>query len=125
KDEELLQPQLTRTLLDFLQQRFAVTFALKIGMNGERRELAHALVGECIERRAADDVVVVFGDDEALDLALQPLARPAHEDALLLQRLDNRNDAADVVDRRIANVRERGRRQHRSNTVAREELEQQ
>ena len=51
--------------------------------------------------------VVVLGDDEALDLGLQALARAAHEHALLLERLDDREDAADVVDRRVAQVRER------------------
>jgi limonene-1,2-epoxide hydrolase len=44
----------------------------------------------------------VLGDDEALDLHFQPLARAADEDALFLERLDDLQDAADVVDRRVA-----------------------
>src|SRR6185295_3447996 len=65
------------------------------------------------------------GDDEALDLGLQALARAAYEDALFLERLDDLQQSADVVDRRVAKVRERRGRDHRADTVAREELEQQ
>ena len=67
----------------------------------------------------------MLGDDEALDLHLQPLPRPAHENTLFLERLDDLQDAADIVDRRVAHVRERRRRDHRADAVAREELEQQ
>ncbi len=94
-------------------------------MHGERGELADLLVGKCVQRGAADDRVVVLGDDEALDLHLEPLARAADEDALLLERPDDLQDAADVVDRRAAQVRERRRGDHRPDAVAREELEQQ
>ena len=117
--------QLARARLDLVHQRLAVAFAPEVGMHGQRGELADLLVRERVERGAADDLAVVLGDDEALDLALQPLARAAHQHALLLERLDDREDAADVVDRRVAQVRERRRRDHRADAVAREELEQQ
>ncbi len=103
------KPELARALLDLVQQRLAVAFAPEVGMHRERGELARSLLRESIERRAADDHAVVLGDDEALDFHLQALARAAHQDALVLQRLDDRQDAADVVDRRAAQMRERRR----------------
>ena len=103
-----LQP--ARARLDLAHQRLAVALAAEIRVHGERGELADLLVGKRVQRRAADDRVVVLGDDEALDLALEPLARAADEDALLLERLDDLQDAADVVDRRVAHVRERAPR---------------
>ena len=72
--EQLLQPQLARALLDFLQQRFAVALALEVGMDGERSELADGFLGKRIERGTTDDVIVVLGDDEALDLLFQALS---------------------------------------------------
>ena len=123
--EDLRELEPVRTLLDLGHQRLAVPFAPEIRMHGQRGQLADALVEERVERRAADDVVVVFRDDEALDLALQPLARAPHEHTLLLERLDDRENAADVVDGRIADMRERRRGEHRAHAVPREELEQQ
>ena len=117
--------QLARARLDLVHQRLAVALAPEVRMHGQRRELADLLLGKRVQRGAADDRAVVLGDDEALDLGLQPLARAAHQNALLLERLDDREDAADVVDRRAAQVRERRRRDHRAHAVAREELEQQ
>jgi hypothetical protein len=70
-------------------------------------------------------VVVVFRHHEALDLRLEALARASHQHALLLERLDDGEHATDVVDRRVAHVRERGRRDHGADAVAGEELERQ
>src|SRR6185503_2727571 len=118
-----LEPPCAR--LDLAHQRLAIPYAPEIRVHRQRRELSDPLVRERIERRAADDVVIVLRDDEPLDLRLQPLARAAAEDTLLLQRLDDRQDAAGIVDGGIADVRERGRRHHGADAVAREELEQQ
>src|SRR5205823_15059721 len=62
--EQLGEPQLARSLLDFLHQRFAITFALEVGMNRQRGELAHPLFWKRVERGAADDVIVVLRADE-------------------------------------------------------------
>ncbi len=83
-------------------------------MHGQCGKLSGLLAGKGIQRRAADDHAVVLGDDEALDLHFQPLARAAHQHALILQRLDDGQDAADVVDRRAAQVGQRRGRDHRA-----------
>src|SRR6478735_2960174 len=62
--EEACELEAPRALLDLVQQRLAVAFAAEIRVDGERRELADALLGERVERGAPDDVVVVLGDDE-------------------------------------------------------------
>src|SRR5689334_9424235 len=72
--EQLRQLELARALLDLAHQRRAVTLAPKIGMDRECRQLAQALGREGVQRRAADDVIVVLGHDETLDLAFEPLA---------------------------------------------------
>src|SRR6185436_7183901 len=94
-------------------------------MYGERCELADAFRGECVKRGAADDVIIVLGNDEPLDLAFEALSRATDEHALLLERLDDTEDAADVVNRRVAQMCERRRGDHRADAVAGEKLEQQ
>ena len=94
-------------------------------MHGEGSQLSGALLGKCVERCAANDRAVVLRDDEALDLHFEPFARAAHEHAFCLQRLDDRQDAADVVDCRAAQMRERRGGDHRAHAVASEQLEQQ
>src|SRR4030095_11865566 len=93
-------------------------FAAEVRVNGERGQLADFLLGERIERSATDDPVVVLGDDEALDFGFQPFARAADEDALFLERLDDGENAADVVDRGIAQAGGRGRPDHPAPTLA-------
>ena len=66
----------------------------------------------------------MLGDDEALDLHFQALSRAAHEDSLIFERLDNRKNSADVIDRGAAQMRERTRRDHGADTVAREKLQE-
>ena len=94
-------------------------------MHSEGSQLSGALLGKCVERCAANDRAVVLRDDEALDLHFEPFARAAHEHAVCLQRLDDRQDPADVVDRRAAQMRERRGGDHRAHAVASEQLEQQ
>src|SRR5437868_13892360 len=55
--EEAGELEAARALLDLVQQRLAVAVAAEIRVDGQRGELADALLRERVERRAADDVV--------------------------------------------------------------------
>src|SRR5438477_10118995 len=123
--EQSDEPQLARPLFDLVHQGLAVPFATEIRMHGERSKLAHFFFWKSIQRRTADDHVVVLGDDETLDLHFQALSRAAHQDSLIFKRLDDRKNSADVIDRGAAQMRQRTRRDHGADTVAREKLQKQ
>src|SRR6266496_2190498 len=116
--EESRELELLRALLDLVQERFTVAFAPKVGMYGERGQLTRALPSEGVQRRAPDDRTVVLRHREAFDFHLQPLAGAPHEDAFRLERLDNRKDTADVIDRRAPQMRQRGARDHSAAAIA-------
>src|SRR5207249_1387706 len=100
-------------------------FTAKIGMHCERGKLADLFVWKSVQRRTADDHIVVLGDDEALDLHFQALSRAPHQDSLIFERLDDRKNSTDVVDRGAAQMRERTRGNHGADPVTREKLQQQ
>ena len=87
--EQFRELQLARARLDLVHQCLAVALAAEVRLHRERGQFAQLVFRKRVQRRAADDVAVVLGDDEALDLAFEALARPAHQHALLLQRLDD------------------------------------
>lgn len=66
-------------------------------MDGDAGHLGHGFFHEAVERRAADDEAVALYDGELVYLHLQLLAGAAHQDAFLLQRPDEIQDAADVL----------------------------
>ena len=63
--------------------------------------------------------------DEPADLLLEQLAAAAHQRAVGLQRLDQPQDAADVVDRCLAQPLELVGGEHAARASVREELDQQ
>ena len=67
-------------------------------MDGDAGHLGHRLLHETVERRATDDEAVALDDGELVYLHLQLLTGAAHQDAFLLQRPDQIQDAADVFD---------------------------
>ena len=73
-------------------------------MDREAREFAGAGVFERIQRAAADDVAVEFGDEKSIDLAFEAIARAAHQHAGSFERTDQFDDAGDVFRGRAANV---------------------
>ena len=86
--------------LDAAQKAFAGAGIAIFGMHGEAGELAGAFVGERIQRCAAHDHAIVLEHEEATDLHLEQLARALDQRAIGLERLDQLQDAADVVDAR-------------------------
>ena len=86
--------------------------------------LADAFLGIRVERRAAEDDAVVLDDGEVADLALDEGPVALDERAVLLERTDQREYAADVVGACLAQRLERLLDEHRSHAVVLEELEQ-
>jgi hypothetical protein len=60
-------------------------------------ELGHLLLGEDLERGAADDHSVALDHDEAIELHLEALAAAPDEDALVLHRAEQRRERTDVL----------------------------
>src|SRR5258708_32459105 len=56
--EELPELEFPRARLDLVHQRFAITFAAEVRLHGERGQFAQLVLGERVQRRAADDVAV-------------------------------------------------------------------
>ncbi|CAM5620330.1 hypothetical protein SSTU70S_01056 [Stutzerimonas stutzeri] len=104
--DELLQPQLARTLLDAFEQLVAAPAVAVFRVDSQTGQLAGIRIGDRIERRAGDDQPVALDDAELLDLALQHLARAPHQNALLLQRCDQVDQPADVLDGGLAQLLE-------------------
>ena len=68
-------------------------------VDGQAGQFAEIRVGNLIQRGAGDDQPFAFDDAELLDLALQYLTRAAHQNALIFQRRDQLDQAADIVRR--------------------------
>jgi hypothetical protein len=63
--------------------------------------------------------------EKRVDFALEQFARPVHQDAVLLHRLDQRDQRGDVVGLGFANVFQRFAGDHGADTIVREQLAQQ
>ena len=88
-------------LLAGAQQPLAVARVARTRAPPRGRRVPRLLsLGKRVERRAAEDHAVVLDDLEVADLVLQPLAAALDQRAIGFQRLDQREDAADVLDLR-------------------------
>ncbi len=96
--EQPLQALLAGAAFDMAQQGVGAAAVAVARVHGDAGQFAHALLGERIERGAADDGAVAFQQDEAFDLHFQPLARAPHQGTVFLQRSDQFQDAAHIVD---------------------------
>lgn len=67
-------------------------------MHGDARHFANLLFRERIKRRTGNGQVIPLNDGELVDLHLQLLAGSANQNALLFQRTDQLQNAADIVD---------------------------
>ena len=99
---EGLQPERAGTLLDALQQFVATATVAVLRVDRQAGQFAGIRVGDRVQRGAGDDQAIALDDAELADLALQHFARTAHQDALVLQRSDQLDQAADVLDGRLA-----------------------
>ncbi|MNL29605.1 hypothetical protein D3C87_1512900 [compost metagenome] len=66
--------------------------------------LTDFLFREGIKRRAGDGQVVALNDREFVDFHLQLLTGAAHQNSLLLQRANQLQNAADIVNGGAANL---------------------
>ena len=66
-------------------------------MHRHAGHFADLLFRERIERGAGDSGVVALNNGEFIDFHLQLLARAPHQNALLFQRANQLEDAADIV----------------------------
>src|SRR6266571_9301401 len=123
--EELLHPVGARLGLDVPQQALPIALVAMIRPNREAGELARTGAQERVERRTADDDPIVFDDGKARDLALEQLAPPAYERSVLLERLDQLQNSARVVDRGGTQFHHLVRSDHRARALVREKLDQQ
>ena len=100
--EQLAQALADGALLEEGHQLAAAVALAVVRVDGDAGDLAGRLLalehGQRVERRAADDHAVALDHRELRDLVLELLARAAHQDAFLLQRLDQLDDAAHVLD---------------------------
>src|SRR5262245_28508734 len=110
--EELAQTQALGAFLAGFQQPLAVARVAIAARHREAGELRALVVGKGIERRAAYDARVVLDHQEVADLGLEQLAAALHQRAFGLERLDQREHAAHVLDARRAQLLDRVRGDH-------------
>lgn len=108
--------------LDAADQPLAVTVILIVGVHAHGRHLRHAGVGKRVQRRAAVDDAIVLEHREALDFALDQLARALDQRAVGFQRLEQLQQPADVLDIGLAHRFEIRGRDHRAHAVMREQF---
>ena len=94
-------------------------------MDRNAGHFADPLFREGVERRAGDGGAVALDDGELVDFHLELLAGAAHQNALLLQRLNQLQNAADVVNGGAADLFGALHHDLRADAVAREQLLQQ
>ncbi len=95
--EQRLQPGLLRLFGDGVENFLAAAVVPVIRVGGHTGELAAAVFLR-IQRAARDDHAFAFDDGELLDLGFQQFTGAFNENASRFQRLDQFDDAADVVD---------------------------
>ena len=111
-------------LLDALQQPLAIALALHRRVDGQTGHLGHPLLGKRVHRRTAEDHLVVLDHREVADLGLDQCPVALDQRAVGLQRLDQRQNAAHVVDGGFAQRFQCFLHHHRAHAVVQEELQQ-
>lgn len=91
-------------------------------MHRHAGHFAYLLIGKGIKRRAGNGHIVPFDNGKFVDFHLQLLAGAAHQDPLLLQRANERQNAADIVDGGPPHLRGAFHHNLRADTVAGKEL---
>ena len=81
-----------------LEQLVAVAEAAKLRSHRDRGQFRRFAFREWIQRGAADDHLVVLEYEKTLDLAFQALAPAIDQGSVRFERLEQLQDAADVID---------------------------
>ena len=123
--EQLLEARFFSPLFGFGQQPVTESASAKFAGDDQAGELGRLLFGERIERDAARNDIVGFKYQETLDFHFQPFARSPHQNAIAFQRLDQSEDAADVVDGGGTQGFQRRRGDEGADALAGEQLGQQ
>ncbi|MNS81095.1 hypothetical protein D3C72_1147960 [compost metagenome] len=108
-----------------LYQQVAEAAVAAVGADREAGQLGHAVFRERQHRDAGGDAVVVFQHRVVADLHFQVFAAALDQDALFLQRADQRQDVADVLDAGLADLDQRIARDHGAGAVVGKQLHQQ
>ena len=88
--------------LDAFEQYIASRAVAVLRVHCQARQLPRIRIRDLIQRRAGDDHAFALDHAELFDLTLQHFPRTAHQNALLFQRADQVQQAADVFNRRFA-----------------------
>src|SRR5687767_14824577 len=96
--EQLAQLEALRALLAGLEEALAVARVAVLGGDREAGELGALFVRKRIQRGAAHDARVVLDDEEVADLGFEELTASLYQRSFGLERLDEREHAAHVLD---------------------------
>src|SRR5688572_26435800 len=123
--EKLAQLEVLGALLARFEQPLAVARVAVPGVDREAGEFPALVVGERVQRRAADDASVVLDNQEVPDLGFEQLPASLDERAFGLERLDEREHAAHVLHPRRTQLFHRVGGDHGADTGVRKEFKQQ
>ena len=123
--EQLRQPLSPGTTLDLGEQHLSPGATPIVVMHRQAGQLTHSGVGVAMQRRAADRHAVAVDHDVILDLVLQPLPGSGDQHAAGLERLEQREQAADVIQYRLPQLLVAILGDHGADPVAGEQLAKQ
>ena len=115
----------TRAQLDLGQQLLAALSAAIVIMHGHAGQLAHGGVTAEVQCRTPDDHAIALQHHIVVDLMFETLPRAGHQDATLLQRPQQRQQATDILEARLAQLLIALTRDHGADAVTGEQLAQQ
>ena len=114
-----------RPAFDLDQKPFAGALVTKVGAYDQTGELARGFFCKRVQRGAGDQNAVMLQHEKTPDLPLEQGAAALDERAVRFERLDQLENAADVLERRGAKGLDGIGREHRSHALVGEEFEQQ
>jgi hypothetical protein len=107
-----------------LENAFAIALGLHFRIDGQACHFGHFLFREGIERGAAEDHAIVLDDGEIVDFAFDQLAAALDQRAVGFQRLDQLDDAADVLNCGLAQAFQVLVRDHGAHAIVGEQFQQ-
>src|SRR5688572_8420022 len=122
--EKLFEFSPPRPAFDLAQQALAGAVIAEVRVHGEAGEFAGALLRKRVERGTRHDHAIVLQNDEAVHLSFEQAAVALDQRAVRLERLDELQDAADILGARGTQHLQRVGREQRAYAAMREKLEE-
>ena len=97
---------------------------LHFGIDGKTGHFGHFFLRERIQRRAAENHIVMVDNGEIVDFALDQFAAALDQRAVGFQRLDQAQNAADILDRGFAQAFQVFVGDHGADAVMRKQFQQ-